>query len=189
MNEIKKFDIKHWVSTDTLQAIVISLAITLFIYLVIAMPNEVLSVSMEPTFYEGDLLITNRTIQWLGNESSSYNYTRGDVVVFQQPGRLDLIKRIVGLPGEEIAIIDGKVRVNGQVLDESYLESPVVTFGGTFLAEGQTREIPLDSYFVMGDNRSSSLDSRYVDVGFVKRSHFKGKVIFRYWPLGRITTF
>lgn len=176
---------KNWVA-ETAQTIIVSLAITIFVYLVVAMPNEVLSVSMEPTFKEGDLIITNRTIQWLGG-SEGYNYKRGDIVVFQQPGNPDLIKRVVGLPGDVIMIKDGKVFVNDQELVESYLNKSVVTRGADFMREGKPITVPAGSYIMMGDNRGNSHDSRYGDIGFVKREHMKGKVILRYWPYQRIS--
>lgn len=173
--------------TETLHAIVVSLAISVFIYIFIATPNQVDGLSMTPTFEHGELVLTNRTIQWLGGSAIgralNYDYNRGDVIVFQEPNKPDYIKRIVAKGNDRISLKGGKVFINDTEVNEKYLSSTVRTQGATFLAEGDTRVVPEDSYFVMGDNRGNSQDSRYSEVQFVKREYIKGKVIFRYWPL------
>lgn len=107
---------------------------------------------------------------------------RGDVFVYKAPDspRKDYIKRVIGLPGETIMISTGKVYINGQLLDEtSYLASTVITSGGSYLPDGKTITIPNDSYFMLGDNRSQSIDSR--QYGPVAKQLLIGKELFCYF--------
>jgi len=171
---------------DALQSIIIAVFVCTVIYLFIATPNQVAGESMQPSFQDGQLLLTNKIIQWFGDTEVGKNiglaYQRGDVVVFQRPGERDFIKRIIGLPGEKISIKNGNVYINGSQLTEEYIPSEVRTNGGTFLETGDEFTIPEKSYFVMGDNRTNSEDSRYDEIGFVSRDWMKGKVVMRYWP-------
>src|SRR6185437_12695086 len=90
-------------------------------------------------------------------------------------------KRVIGTPGDTVMLQDGDVYLNGKKLDQSaYLKSTVKTYGGSFLKDGETITVPPDEYFVMGDNRPYSSDSR--EWGFVKRSAFIGESLFIYWP-------
>ncbi len=119
---------------------------------------------------------------------------RGDIVVFNPTDALKklafkqvFVKRIIGLPGEKIAIAKDKVYINGQVLPEPYLAKAVQTnlapckMKQPFLAASQT--VPLDAYFVLGDNRTNSFDSRCW--GMVPRSDLVSKMTLIYWPLNR----
>lgn len=104
---------------------------------------------------------------------------RGDIIVFRgrDPAGDDLIKRVIGLPGERVAIVNGRVFIDGQPLAEPYLVDPWY----------DTREeiaIPARHYYVMGDNRNSSQDSRSEAVGLVPRERIVGRALLRYWPLG-----
>jgi signal peptidase I len=104
-------------------------------------------------------------------------------VVFKAPNdkEKDYIKRVIGLPGSTVSIKDGNVYVNGIKFDESkFLKSTVKTYPGAFLAEGQEITVPQDSFFVLGDNRSYSSDSR--EWGFAKKSDLIGISFFVYWP-------
>lgn len=135
---------------------------------------------MQPNFYTGERLITDEL---------SYHFSapqRGDVIVLNSPvdPSQELIKRIIGLPGDQIELQNGKVFINGQQLDEPYLPSSTQTQGKTFLSDGQIYKVPSDSYFVMGDNRDVSLDSRYF--GPIKRSQIVGKAFFKYWPISDV---
>jgi len=179
---------KSGIVIDFIQTIVIALAIVVVIYLFIAIPNQVDGQSMEPNFHNGELLLTNKIIQFVGGtslgEKLDYNYKRGDVIIFKLPGHPDFIKRVVAVAGDTVSLSDGKVVINGKTLIEDYISEP--TDGGTFLAEGdEPKRVPEKSYFVMGDNRDNSKDSRFADVGFVDRKYVKGKVFLRYWPLNR----
>jgi signal peptidase I len=101
---------------------------------------------------------------------------RGDVIVFHWPvdTNKDLIKRVIGVPGDVIVIDRTTVRVNGVLLKEPYIMAPANPAGNTWV-------VPPNDYFVMGDNRQVSDDSR--DWGFVPKSYIIGKAVFVYWPL------
>lgn len=163
---------------DFIEAIVFALAIFVVVYLFLFQPNQVKGSSMYPTFKDGQYIFTDKISYRLGTPK------RGDVVVFKSPQNsdVDFIKRIIGLPGETVSVRNGKVYINDQVLDESnYLSTDVYTGPESYLSENQELRIPEGKYFVMGDNRPHSSDSR--DFGPVAPGEFVGKVFFRYWPV------
>ena len=124
--------------------------------------------SMEPTLQSGEFVIVNKLAYWFGEP------TIGDVIVFHFPRDPDqeYIKRIIGLPGDQVEIKDGEVFVNGQVLDEDYIAaSPVYDV---------VSDVPEDSLFVLGDNRNNSSDSH--NWGSVPLDYIIGKATFVYWP-------
>jgi signal peptidase I len=107
----------------------------------------------------------------------------GDVIVFKAPidAEKDFIKRVIGVPGDKIRLQDGKVYRNGQLLNESaYLSPTVETHGGGFLRDGEDLIVPEGNYFVLGDNRPFSSDSR--EWGLLKRDLVIGVSLFVYWP-------
>lgn len=143
----------------------------------VAEPHKVYRNSMEPNFHDGDYLITSK-ISLRFSEPE-----RGDVVILQNPRYPDrvLIKRIIGLPGERIKIQDGQVYIDNQALSEQYLPGQTLTLGGTFLPADEEMAIPENQYFVMGDNRAESSDSR--EWGFLKKDLIIGKAFLKFWPL------
>lgn len=96
---------------------------------------------------------------------------RGDIIVFHKNGQ-DVIKRIIGIPGDHITVWGGKVLLNGKYLEEPYLESSVITDGNT------SYEVPSGMYFVLGDNREESYDSRYYSDPYVNRENIEGRVFY-----------
>lgn len=165
---------------DFIEAIVFALAIFVVVYLFLFQPNQVQGHSMEPTYHDGEYILTDKFSFRMGPPS------RGDVVVFKSPKNadVDFIKRIIGLPGEKVKISGGKVYINDQILDESgYLDPSVYTGPELYLGENRDIVLPDGYYFVLGDNRPHSSDSRYF--GPVTPSEFVGKVFFRYWPIDR----
>jgi signal peptidase I len=104
---------------------------------------------------------------------------RGDVVVFRYPRdpSRDFIKRIIGVPGDTVSIANGVVSVNGTVLEENYINGGANT-------DMETKVVPEGSYFVMGDNRPNSSDSR--NWGFVPEENIIGKAMFSYWPMSEL---
>lgn len=173
---------------DALQTIVFALAISVVIYLFFAIPNQVDGQSMQPNLDNAEVLLTNKFIQIAGSKNGlikSYDYQRGDIVVFQEPYRPDLVKRIVGMPDDQVMIKDGKVYINGQVLVEEYLPPGRRTSAGSFLPEAAEKRIPDGYYMLLGDNRGNSKDSRDAEVGFVKREYIKGAPFIRLFPINK----
>lgn len=153
---------------DTVETVLIALVLFLAINTVSAR-IRVESVSMQPTLFAGNYVIVNKLAYRLGEPQ------RGDVIVFKyppDPGREPYIKRVIGLPGDEVRIDNGNVYINGELLVEPYLT--VVTNQG-----GEWR-VPEDSLFVMGDNRNNSSDSR--SWGMVPLENVIGKGLVIYWP-------
>ncbi len=135
---------------------------------------------MFPTFHDKEYVLTNLIV--LRFEQLK----QGDVVVFHAPNdeNKDFIKRVIGLPGDTVMIKDGEVYVNNVKLNQSrFLASDVKTYGGSFLHEGQPVTVLSDYYFVMGDNRPHSSDSR--EFGPIKKEAIIGKSMFVYWPPDR----
>ena len=166
---------------DFLQGIVVFLAIIVMIYLFLFSPQEINGQSMEPTFYNAELIITNKFVYKIAPPN------RGDVVIFKSPRNkdIDYIKRVIGLPGERVKLSNNAYYINGVKLDEPYLRSNTVISGGTFLHEGEEIIVPEGSYFVSGDNRPHSSDSR--EFGPVPLEDFIGKGILLYWPANRLS--
>lgn len=140
-----------------------------FINKVIIFKVEVPSGSMEKTILIGDRAITYR-LSYLFSDPK-----RGDIIVFPFPDdeTVDYIKRIIGLPGETIEGKDGLVYIDGKPLEEAYVADKLDSDFGPY-------EIPEDSYFMMGDNRNNSADSRYWIHTFLSRDKIKGKALFKY---------
>ena len=177
---MKKILLFAW---EFLQIILISLAIIIPIRYYVVQPFFVKGASMEPNFEDNDYLIIDEL---------SYHFRqpgRGEVIVFHFPQNTKqfYIKRIIGLPGEKIKIADNKIYVynkenpEGMMLDEkTYLPTEIL------LANYETT-LNNDSYFVMGDNRLHSFDSR--GWGNLERKYIVGKVLFRVWPFGKAMAF
>lgn len=165
---------------EFIQTLVIFLAIGTAIYLFIAQPHRVSGQSMYPTLENGDYILTNKIGYTFGEPQ------RGQIIVFKEPRdeSLDFIKRIVGIPGDRLKIQNGRVFLNGEVLEEAYLNPSVTTLPAAFLKEGQEVIIPEKRYIVVGDNRLASSDSR--EWGFITRDEIIGQAFFRYWPINSI---
>jgi signal peptidase I len=166
-----------------LETIVVALVISIALYLFIMTPHEVVGSSMYPTYKDGEYLMANKIIYKFSDPK------RGDVIIFKYSDTQDFIKRIIGLPGDQVMLKDGHIYINGTELDESgYLDSSVYTNGGEYLHEGETITIPANEYFVCGDNREHSSDSR--SFGPIEKSAIKGKAWVVYYPFSsfRIAT-
>lgn len=166
---------------DFLQGIVVVLAIMVMIYLFIMSPQEINGASMEPNFHNGEYILTNKI------EYKLKDPARGDVVVFKSPRNkeIDYIKRVIGLPGDTVSLHDNALYVNGEQVEEPYLTTGIVIFGGSYLREGEEITVPEGMYFVAGDNRPHSSDSR--EFGPVPKEDFIGKAFLRYWPFSKFT--
>lgn len=155
--------------------LLISVAVSTFIIIFLYQPVRVEGTSMLPMLEDQDRLFINKLAYRVGN------IQRGDVVVFLYPHdrQKSYIKRVIALPGDDIRIDDGRVFVNGQRVDESYV--PKRFRDSRSLAN---MIVPPDEYFVMGDHRSISSDSR--DFGPVTRKLIYGKAAFIYWPADNV---
>ena len=154
------------------------LVVLLGTYLLITFVGQRTSVSgssMEPTLSNNDQLILDKI---------SYRFSepqRFDIIVFpfQYAEKTFYVKRIIGLPGETVQIIDGEVYINGELLGENYGKEVMMYYG--------TAEEPItlgeNEYFVLGDNRNNSKDSRYEVVGNISRDVIIGRAWVRIWPL------
>jgi signal peptidase I len=154
-------------------ALAIALIIKTFLFQAFYIPSE----SMVPTLRKNDRVLVNKLSYKL------HDIHRGDIVVFEKPKSetsniKDLVKRVIGLPGETVEGRDGHIYINDRKLDEPYLPDGTVT--GTFAAV----TIPSNSIWVMGDNRSASRDSRFF--GPIPESSVVGRVFIRIWPLKRV---
>lgn len=158
-----------------LETVVVALVISIVLYIFIMTPHEVIGNSMHPTYKNGEYLMANKISYRLGEPE------RGDVIIFKYSETQDFIKRIIGLPGDTVMLKDGELYINGRLLDESnYLNGTVYTNGGDFLKEGESATVPNGEYFVCGDNRPHSSDSR--TFGTISVSDIKGKAWIVYFP-------
>ena len=160
---------------DIIQVIVFAVAIFLFIYLLVLQPHKIKGSSMEPNFHDGEFLLTDKISYRFGIPK------RGDVIVFKAPPdfKEEFIKRIIGLPGDEVYVKEGYYYINNQKLNESYIDA--YTNAGAFASEGKSITVPNGQYFVSGDNRGHSFDSRAF--GTISRDKITGRAWVLYWPV------
>lgn len=164
---------------DALEPVVLAFAIFMMVYLFLFQPHKVDGNSMLPNFHDLEYILTDKISYQRGLPK------RGDVVIFHAPPPFDsdFIKRIVGLPGEQIMIKSGKIYINGIILNELYLPNNYTTSEKSFLRESVPYNIPVGYYMVFGDNRDHSSDSR--EWGPISKKAIVGKAFFRYWPLDK----
>ena len=163
-SETKKSNFfSEWV-IPILIAVVLAFLINKFIIFKVKIPSE----SMVPTLNVGDRLFVTRVY-------NPENLKRGDIVVFHSEEKNeDMIKRLIGLPGDNIVINDGTVTVNGETLEENYIGT-ADNYSGEFT-------VPEGKYFFLGDNRYWSLDSRYWEDPYIDGSEIKGKAQIKVYP-------
>lgn len=154
---------------EVLNTAIVSLAIFLVFYVFLIQPHRVKGESMMPNLKDGELILTEKV------SYRFYEPKRGDIIVFKAPGTndVDYIKRIIGLPGDQIIISDGTIYVNGRKLKEKYETQSTNS--------SVDLKIPSSEYFVLGDNRAASSDSR--TFGPIKRSVIEGRAWIVYWPI------
>ena len=148
------------------------LVVVLFIAIYVVGFQQIVGKSMSPSFNNQDVVLIDKL---------SYRFTnikRGDIVSFYYSDAKFLVKRVIGLPGETIEYLNGVLYIDGDEVKEPYLEN-VVTEDFSY------NTIPDDMFFVLGDNRVDSLDSRDEKVGLISKKDIIGKIIFRVWPLNR----
>src|SRR5690348_2441612 len=158
-----------------LRDLIISLAISAFIIIFLYQPVKVEGTSMMPSLEDQERIFVNKFVYRLEP------IERGDIVVFRYPRdpSKSYIKRVIGMAGDKIRIDGGQVYVNGDALDESYVPAEY-----TDSRSYPEITVPANSYFVLGDHRSMSNDSR--DFGSVDQSFIYGKAVFGYWPMDKL---
>ena len=135
---------------------------------------------MRPTFMEGDRIFVDK-ISYRFHEPS-----RGDIIVFKYPAdkKKDFVKRLVGLPGDRVEIRQGKLWINGEVLDDPPFSENYYYNMGEYGKENGSISVPQDNLFTLGDNSAHSSDSR--NWGYVPRSNVVGKAFLIWWPPKRV---
>lgn len=167
---------------DIIETVVIALSIFLVVYLFFMQPHQVNGQSMVPNFQSGEYVLTDKVSYKMRNPE------KGEVVVFHAPKAAhcpegtgcDYIKRVIAVPGETISLSDNTYYVNGEAVNESYIPSDFETMPGDFI-RGRTVTLGPDEYFVSGDNRPYSSDSR--SWGPISKADVVGRAFFRYWPI------
>lgn len=152
---------------EILQTLVLALVLYFLIDMVLGRV-KIENVSMLPNLKPGELILVNRLAKQVGG------YQMGDIVIFHNPSNpeQDFVKRLIGLPGDEVKVEGGRVFVNGNALIEPYIATPPAYQGVWKVPEGE--------YFVLGDNRNDSSDSH--SWGFVPAENLVGKALLVYWP-------
>jgi len=175
------------------ESIVIAVILALFVRTWVVQAFKIPTGSMENNLLIGDHLLVNKFV--FGPTASPLDRTllpvrdihRGDVIVFKYPEEpeRDFIKRVIGLPGDTVELKAKKVYINGQALEEPYVHFLTPASDGSEVTSMDVRErygpvtVPVEQYFVMGDNRDNSQDSRYW--GFLPRDYVKGRALVIYW--------
>ncbi len=165
-----KDELISWINAIVI-AMIAAWAINSYIIINATVPTG----SMENSILVGDRLIANRLSYIFGDVE------RLDIVVFEAPDDPEIlfVKRVIGLPGEKIEIIDGELFIDGEFTEEEYLKDSTYGSFGPY-------EVPENHYLMLGDNRNNSEDSRYWENTYVSEDAFKGKVLFRYFKTPKI---
>ena len=161
---------------DFAKTLVIAFILAQLVMVSVAQAFQVEQYSMEPTLLPHDRVLVNKFLYRLREPR------HGDIIVLRYPRDLhrNYIKRIVGLPGDKVQITDGHLVVNGERIVELYVNDKSGKPSGNY----DVTTVPEDSFFVLGDNRNNSEDSRAF--GFLKRSQVVGQAVMIYWPLRRV---
>lgn len=171
-------DIKEFIK-DTAKYLIV-IIIILFIMTFVFSVTSVVGNSMYPTLKDGEVMILNKF---------KYRFSdikREDIISLKYADTKYLIKRVIGLPGEKVEIINNKLYINDIEYHEEYL-SKDLSYKDFKLSDLGYNVIPEDMYLVLGDNREISLDSR--KIGLIKKEDINGKISFRFWPLNELKFF
>ena len=162
---------------ETAVFLVVVLVLAFFLHRYVAEQVMVDGYSMNDTLDDGERLIVEKVSYWFKDPE------RFDVVVFEPYEDDDVyyIKRVIGLPGETVQIVGDDIYIDGEVIEENYGKEPIEVAGRA----SEPVTLGADEFFVMGDNRNNSEDSRGTRVGSVKRSSLKGRAFLRIWPFSK----
>lgn len=174
----KKRRLRQSLLFEVVVVCILALGLALLLRTFIAQAYEIRGDSMKPTLYDGQKVMISKL------SPSLDSLDPGDIVIFSDPNdaQRDLIKRVIGLPGDLVVIDDNSVSVNGQQIDEQY-----ILRAGHYRGVYHSETVPEGSIFVLGDNRANSKDSR--DFGSIPITSVRGKVFLRLWPLDSFETF
>lgn len=187
MDKYKKAVIREWVESIVV-AFILAMVIRTFVVQAFKIPTG----SMRPTLSEGDRILVNKFLYGARIPLTEVRTPairqprRGDIIVFLYPESPTkyYIKRLIATGGETVQIKNGNIYINGQLCDDPDFKKRFYYNRGSFGEEGKLVTVPPDSYFVLGDNSASSMDSRYW--GFVPKRLLIGKAMVIFWPLNRI---
>ncbi len=172
-----------WVeSLRLLRDVALIIAVFMLLGVFVAQPVVVEGTSMLPQLHDGERLLVNKLVYYKFKSVSWGHIERGDVIVFWYPRdpEKSYVKRVIGLPGETVEVNQGKILIDGRELNEPYLEAE----HNQSLPSFPPKKVDEHFYFVMGDNRDNSSDSRYW--GLVPEKYVYGKAFFRYWSPANI---
>jgi len=175
MRQGTKAAIREWV-----ESIVIAVVLALFVRAFIVQAFKIPTGSMRPTLIENDRIFVNKFVYRFREPQ------RGDIIVFKdvEDRKKDLIKRLIGIGGDELEIVKGRIKINGRIVDMPPMSEFYYYNYGEHGKAGQKIKVPEGSLYALGDNSVSSRDSRYW--GFIPRKNIIGKAIFIYWPPRRL---
>ncbi|MDD5747094.1 MAG: signal peptidase I [Candidatus Omnitrophica bacterium] len=175
MNEKTRLVIREY-AESLLIAFILAMIIRAFVVQAFKIPTG----SMNPTLVEGDRILVSKFIYYF------HAPERGDVIVFKYPEdpKLAFIKRLIGKPGENVEIRNGRILIGGEEVTDRRITPQFYYNRGLFGESGQTVSIPPEAYYALGDNSANSRDSRYW--GFIPKKNLIGKAVLIYWPLNRM---
>lgn len=160
---------------DSIKFIIVFIILLVLMVYVVSI-TQVVGNSMYPNLKNQDVLLLNKA------KYRFFDVERGDLISFTYDDTKYLIKRVIGLPGDTIQIKDNQVYINGEKYQEDYIENKETE--DFDISELGYEKVPRGMYFVLGDNRSNSMDSR--EIGFVSKDQIIGEVALRFWPLNKI---
>ena len=164
---------------DTIKLVAVIFVI-LFLMIYVVSVTQVVGNSMNTTLIDGDVLILSKA------NYRFFDIKRGDIISLDYEDTKYLIKRVIGLPGDTIAIKNNVLYINGEVYEENYLDKGL-EYPDFSLSDLGYDTIPEDMYLVLGDNRENSLDSR--EIGLISKDSVNGKIVLRIWPINKISLF